>query len=767
MNQHDTKILAIDTGGTMTDTILIDTEGQFVVGKSQTTPDAVGEGIMHSLRDASKQWDLTISEVASRIEMVVYTGTLMLNRIISRTGTSPIGVLTSAGFEDTLRFGRARQSWHHLSLQERLHAVSHFHPEPLVAREFIHGVRERILPSGHEMIPLYEEDVREATEHLIDQGAKAIVICYLNSFIATDHEIRSEQLVQEVLDRRGVSIPIFLSHKVHPIIGEAGRINSVVIQVYAAEPSRVQLKELEGEFRNQGSSASVRLLTNYGTTVSTSFDQMIHTVNSGPTGGVLGSKFLGKAYDIKYMLATDVGGTTFDVGTILNGDLLLRDTGMIDQFLVNTPMVAVDSIGSGTGSYVRVDPVTQRVRLGPDSAGYRVGVCVPASGVDTVTVNDANLILGYLNPDNFLGGQVKLDRERAIELFTEQVAKPLGVDVYEAAWGVHQLTNLTLKLHLQQVMLGMGFGPEIFHVAGYGGGGPLHVIGYTDGLNLAGVMIPSWAPGFSAFGAACGEYGMRQEISTDLFLPPPANVKPKGLAKDVMQGAYGILPLEVKSLVDAGVDAGSTFEQAMGMVLNMHALEKLGQLWNGLLALIVHETEREGLSRTRLRYVASVRMRYAGMLDDLEVTLDHFDLTKGLDGTVLMQMIEIFEESFDKVYARAARSTDFGYQITRVILSGYYDSIAPTLMNSELCGQDPKQDTVKETRSLYWGKEMMEAHVYDMELVKPGNVLVGPCLVESSATTLLVPPHYRVYMDRKHVFWVVRPQEQLEKYLDR
>ncbi|CAB3393185.1 MULTISPECIES: hydantoinase/oxoprolinase family protein [Kyrpidia] len=763
MTQRQTRILAIDTGGTMTDTILIDTNGQFVVGKAQTTPDAVSKGIMESLKDAAGQWDINLQEAVSGLELVVYTGTLMLNRVVSRTGMAPLGVLTSSGFEDTLRFGRARQSWHHLSLPERLHAVSHFHPDPLVSRDFIKGVRERVLPTGQVMIPLYEEDVREATLDLLDRGARAIIICYLNSFVNPSHEIRTAEIVGDILKERGIQIPVFLSHRVHPILGEAGRLNAVVIQVYAAEPSRDQLRDLEGTFRDQGSHAGVRLLTNYGTTVSTAYDQLIHTVNSGPTGGIIGAQFLGSVYDLKYLIATDVGGTTFDVGAVINGQIVLRDSGIIDQFWVNTPMVAVDSIGSGTGSFVRVDPVTQRVRLGPDSAGYRVGVCWPEGGVDTVTVNDANLILGYLNPDNFLGGQVKLDRERATRLFKEQIADRLGIDVFEAAWGVHNLANLTLKLHLQQVMLGMGFGPEVFHLVGYGGGGPLHAIGYTHGLDLAGVMIPTWAPGFSAFGAACGEYGVRQEISTDIFVPPPPGVDPTGIALQIMRGAYDILPPDVKGSVDEQLAQGLRLEAAMRGVLNQVALDQLSRAWSSLKGQIELEASREGLDPTRLRFVFGARMRYAGMLDDLEVQTGAPEIKP----ETLSELAEQFEVSFDKVYARAARSTEFGYQITRAVVTGYYESVRPTVPEESLDGETPAQGCRKDHRPIFWNGTWHESDVYEMDRVRAGNVLTGPCLVESPATTILVPPEYRLYMDRRRVFWVVRPGEDVAMYKGR
>lgn len=764
MSKRQTRILAIDTGGTMTDALLVDRDGAFVVGKAQTTPDRIATGILRSLADAAAQWGMSLAEAAGGLELVVYTGTLMLNQVVSRTGMRPIGILTTAGFEDTLRFGRARQSWNHLSLAERLHAVSHFHPEPLVERENILGVRERVLINGHVMIPLYEEDVRRAAETLVRRGVKAIVVGYLNAFANPQHELRSAEIVREVLAQHGVEIPVFLAHRIHPILGEAGRLNAVVIQVYAAEPFRSQLEDLHQRLAEAGSRASVHLLTNYGTTVSTRFEQLIHTVNSGPTGGIIGTRFLGDVYGLRYLIGTDVGGTSFDVGAVVNGQVILRDTGIIERFWVNIPMAAVDSIGAGTGSYVRIDPVTERLRIGPDSAGFRVGVCWPESGVETVTVNDADLILGYLNPDNFLGGQVKLDRERALRAFREQVAEPLRMDVYEAAWGVYKLVNLKLQLHLKQVMLGMGFGPETFHVVSFGGGGPLHTVGYTDGLPFAGVMIPSWAPGFSAFGAAAGQYGMRQEISTDIYVPPPEGIQPADLALQIIRGVYPNLPPEVRAQVDSAVAAGKRMEEAVSAVLRFAAALRLAEAWNRLRAQIEEEARREGLDLGRLRLEGAARMRYAGMLDDLEVTAPRPE--GNLE--VLEQLVRGFEQTFDQVYARAARSTEFGYQVTRVILTGYYEGIRPHVAEAQdLAAPTPPPAALKDRRPIYWDGRWHEAPVFEMQALSPGNVIDGPALVESPASTLVIPPRYRVYLDRRRVFWAVRPWERLEAYIGR
>lgn len=756
----DPVILAIDTGGTMTDTILIDRRGHFVVGKSQTTPQHEASGILTSLRDACRQADKELEDVCPGLELVVYSGTIMLNRLVGREGVTPIGLVTTAGFEDTLRMVRGDvQSWKDLSIAERLHAVSHFPSEPLIERRFVKGVRERVLPTGHVMIPLYEDDVRDAARELVRLGAKAIVVAFLCSFANPDHELRAEELVREVLAEAGADVPVSLAHRIHPVFGEGGRLNSVVIQVYAAEPSREQFRTLKREFEAAGARAPVRVLTNYGTMVSPEYDRLVHVVKSGPTGGILGAKFLGDVYDLRYLMATDVGGTSFDVGAVLDGKPILRDQGIISRYWVNLPQVAVDSIGAGTGSYVTVDRVTGRLRIGPESASYRIGTAWPEGGVETVTVNDANVVLGYLDPDYFLGGQVKLDPERALAALTAQVAEPMGVSAHDAAWGIHNLVNLQMRLFLQNSLLGMGFGPEQFHVAAFGGGGPLHAAGYTDGIGFAGVMIPAWAPGFSAFGAACADFGMRHEISTSIYSPPRPGVRPGPIALSIMQGVHQMLPPELRAQVDERVERGEAFEEAMREVLSRIAAGELTALWDRLRFEIEEEVRRDGMDPARLSYTQGARILYTGMLDDLEVSTNG----GGSPEHTLASLVEAFEETFERIYARAAKSPDFGCTITRAVVTSHYQTVKPRLEELGLVDRIPAAATLKERR-IYHGHEWHDAVVYDMDSLLAGNVVAGPSVIAAPATTILVPPGYRLYLDHHRVFWAVRPGDDVDAY---
>ncbi len=733
-------VLGIDTGGTMTDTVLVDGNGNFVIGKAQTTPHFEAEGIINSLRDAAKKWGLEVEEAAKSLKTIIYTGTIMLNRILERKGLQPLGIITTAGFEDTLRIGRSRQAWNVLSYAERLHAVSHFHPEPLVPRNMIFGVRERILLTGIEMIPLYEEEVVEATRNLIKRGSKAIIIAFLNSWANPSHELKAEKIVKEVAKEMGVEIPVFLSYRIAPILGELRRLNATVVQVYAAEPSREQFGMMRESFEAIGGKAPLFVFTNYGTVVPPEFERLVHTINSGPAGGAVGVKYLADMYDHKYVIGTDVGGTTFDVASIIAGQPTIVPLTIAERFELAVPSIQVESIGSGTGSYIRVNPITNSISIGPDSAGYRVGVSWEEGNVDTVTVNDAMLILGYLNPDYFLGGDITLNKSKAEKEFEKQVSEKLRVDLHDSAWGVYEMVADQMRLHLESIARGLGFSPENFYLVSYGGGGPTMTAAIVSGLRFAGVMVPEIAPAFSAWGATLADIGIRAEKSLEAYVPPLPGIYPQGIALNIVQGIAEMLGVKLK-----------TKEEIEGIrnIMYQNAVNVLSQAWDELKSYVAQEFNRSGVEG-KITWKAAVRMLYAGMLDDVEVEYGSSEITEKL----VVDLCESFDDLFEKIYASSARSREFGYTITRAIITGIVELSKPTLKEEKEEESKPPKEAFKGEREIYWDGKWYKAEVYEMGNLKAGNKIGGPAIIESPASTYVIPPEWSTKLDTKRVFWL-------------
>ncbi|MEM0088279.1 MAG: hydantoinase/oxoprolinase family protein [Archaeoglobaceae archaeon] len=731
-------VLGIDTGGTMSDTVLVAEDGSFVIGKAQTTPANESEGIINSLKDAAKKWGLGLEEAIGSLRTVVYTGTIMLNRILERKGLQPLGIITTAGFEDTLRMGRSRQAWNTLSYEERLHAISHFHPEPLVPNNMIVGVRERILITGTELVPLYEKEVEEAVKILIKRGAKAIIVMFLNSWANPSHEILAEKIIKNVLAEMGKEIPIFLSHKIAPVLGELRRLNAVVIQVYAAEASREQFKKIESSFREKGCKAPLYILTNYGTVVPPTFERLIHTITSGPTGGAVGVKRLAEIYGFDYIIGSDVGGTSFDVTAIIAGQPIMAPYTVIERFEAAVPSVKTESIGAGTGSFVRLDPVTKALKIGPESAGYRVGVCWEEGGIENVTINDAMLVLGYLNPDYFLGGDIKLDKKRAEREFERQIAKPLEIDLISAAWNSYAMVSEHMKLHLESIARSLGFSPESFYLVSYGGGGPSMVAAYTSGLKFAGVMVPEIAPAFSAWGATLPDLGIRAEKSVEVYVPPLPGIRPVGIAEMIMRGIAQLLGIKIR---------GKEEIEGLRNLLIQNAVNVLSSTWKELHGYICEEFRGVG---GEIEWKAAVRMLYAGMLDDIEVDSSSIEATEEL----IKELCEKFDDLFGRVYAISARSKEFGYTITRAVLTGYLKLPKPSMKEETEVGLKPPSEAFKGEREIFWDGRWYRALIYEMDKLRPGNVIEGPAIIESPASTFVIPPTNRTKLDKRRIFWL-------------
>jgi len=708
--------MAFDTGGTMSDTFTIDEQGTFVVGKAQTTPENESEGILNSIIDALEQWNIKIEDSGNSIEALVYSGTAMVNRLLERQGNSNIGVIVNAGFEDLHRLGRALQCWIYLDYGGRLHAREHEHPEPLIPRKQIKGVRGRINFWGDELIPLYKKDVEKVVNELLSMNVESICVCLLCSYMNSSHELQVRMIAEKIMKEKGKEIPIILSCEHNPVRGETPRLNALIIEQYAAEPSRKQLIKIAETMKQKGIPAPLRILTTYGGTMSPYHKTLIPTMVSGPIGGIIGTQFIAGEYGIKNLVSSDVGGTSFDVGLVMERYVPTKWESSMGRFILNIPMIALDSIGAGTGMYVRYNEISGRLEFGPESAGYKIGVCNEQSGVETVTMTDCSLILGYLNPEYFLGGKVILNKDRAYKYIEQQLAAPLNADPYTTARGALDLIEINMKNHLNGMIQGLGFRPENYTLISFGGGGPLHVAGYSRDLNFQEILIPEWAPAFSAFGCTCAEHSYRHEKSVDLVIPPD-----------------GSMVAFVSSI--------------------------LSSTWNELKNNIIKEFETEGRDPSEMVFKPSLRLQYFGMLDDLEVqspveelTINYSPELERYDSPELNEITKKYDDLFEQIFKRGTKSPELGYHITKAIGTGIVPVPKPKLPSNELSGGTPNNEASKGKRNIFWDKKWYEASIWEMMLLNSGNIIIGPAVIEAPATTLVLPPNFKVKLDKHRIF---------------
>lgn len=705
--QSQVQVMGIDAGGTMTDTFFVREDGRFVVGKAQSNPGDESLAILNSSHDALAHWRRDVDDVYPELLTCVYSGTAMLNRVLQRKGLA-VGLMVNKGFEHVHSMGRAIQSYLGYALEERIHLNTHRYDEPLVPLARTRGVTERTDVQGEIVIPLRENEVRQVTRELVAQGSKAIVICLLQSHKNGASEQRARDLCRAELQTLDCDIPVFASVDYYPQRKESHRMNTTVLEAYAAEPSRQTLKKVSDRFKKHGAKFDLRVMATHGGTISWKAKELARTIVSGPIGGVIGSKLLGETLGYENVACSDIGGTSFDMALITKGSFAIASDPDMARLVLSLPLVTMDSVGAGAGSFVRLDPYSGAIKLGPDSAGYRVGTCWPESGLDTVTVSDCHVVLGYLNPDNFLGGAIKLDVQRARAHILAQVADPLGLSVEDAAAGVIELLDLQLREYLRSNVSAKGYSPTEFVCFSYGGAGPVHAYGYTEGLGFKDVVVPAWAAGFSAFGCACADFEYRYDKSVDLALPQRACDNDKSQAAATIQAA-----------------------------------------WSDLAAKVIEEFRINGFAPEDVILRPGYRMQYMGQLNDLEINSPIAGASTAQDWD---RIVEAFEDTYGRVYARSARSPELGFSVTGAIMRGMVATQKPVLPEDPDGGPRPPKDARVGTRALYRHKVWHDAVIWKMEALKPGNTITGPAIVESDATTFVVPKGFVTTLDKHRLF---------------
>lgn len=705
-------IMSMDAGGTMTDTFFVDDTGRFVVGKAQTTPADESVGFGRSVEDALAQWGETPDAVFPRVATGIYSGTSMLNRLLERKGRR-LGVIVTAGQEDYFQLERGIQTYLGYSYQDRLKVATHRHNQPLVPRERMKGVRGRIDLFGTEAIPLYEHEAEAAVAELLDMNVEGIVVNLLFSYANPAHENAVKAAALKVMAEKGKEVPIYLSSELYPVMQDFARLNTVTIEAYAAEPSRGQFQKIADRAKNFGGQFELRVMASHGGTISTEARELARTLISGPIGGMVGARYLGGELGIGNIVCSDIGGTSFDLGLITGGEFTTKTQPDMARFVLKLPLVDIDSVGAGTGSYVRLDPISKRIEFGPDSAGSRIGMCFEQGGVDTPTLSDCNIILGNLNPNNFLGGEVVLNKERSYQAIKERIADPLGLDPYDAAEGVLQLFENHLRNEVYARVFGKGYSPEDYTLFSYGGGGPMHVAGYTKGLHFADVLVPAWAAGFSAFGCACADFEYRLDRTVNVATPSP------DLAPQAFEQSFGLL--------SGAVNAG----------------------WEGLRAKVKDEFAKSGVESDQIDYRHCLRVQYVGQLNDVEIELP-FEAIRSADD--IRDIIERFEVAYSKEYSRSAKSPELGYLVTNVLVRGVVKVMKPALPSLPLSGPEPKPEAQKEIRPIYRDGKWHNARIFDMEKLMPGNVITGPAVIEAASTTFMVPNGAETRLDQHLIF---------------
>ncbi|HKY93508.1 MAG TPA: hydantoinase/oxoprolinase family protein [Nevskiaceae bacterium] len=695
--------IALDSGGTMTDAVVVDTSGNFLVGKFLTNKQNESVSFLGSITDAAKTAGKELRSTLSQADVIVYAGTIMLNTLLSRTGAK-VGLITSQGFEDYLLMEKAEGGWLSYPYSDRLHTVTHYHQDPTIPRERIMGAQERLDMFGQVVIPLREQDVIDATKRFLDMGVETIAVMFLWSHMNPVHEQAAEKAIRSVT----TEIPVVLSSAMSPTHKEYSRLASVVAQAYAGERSRKHFKNVEKRAREEGFDKEVSTLLAHGGTVPISTPRLYESYVSGPVGGVLGAQYVGELMGTGNVVGCDIGGTSFDVGIIRDGLIpIVREPALL-SFRTNIPMIHTESIGAGMGGELGVHPLTGKLTIGPKSAGSDVGRCYKWP---TPTITDCHILLGYLNPRYFLGGDVQLDLDAAIRAL-EPMAKHFNTETFEFAERAHKLVCSYMQEFLVNMLRGRGYNMRDYTLAMYGGGGPLGLCDVIDGIahNLGDIVTFPFAAVFSAFGVLCAPRRYRYHQSILAGAPPRGAPAADGA--------------------------------------RLHAAGAISEAWEHLEERARADFKLHGWNFKDAKLSRSAYVRFTNQLSDFEVQWPK-ERIKTLDE--VQDLMMRFEKVYTTIYPSQALYSEVGYQILEVALTADVLTPKPQLPKLRMKGPKPPTTSEKGSRKVYWRGKKLDFRIYEMDPLEPGNKIKGPAIVEHPATTLLIAPGDSIELDTRRM----------------
>ena len=686
-------IIGVDTGGTFTDVVVLSNAGEVWTAKASTTPDDFSRGVMDAVDEAARTAGIETSQVLGNTTLFKHGSTVATNALITHSGVR-VGFITTKGFEDTTEIMRAIGRVDGLSADEIKHVTWITKPEPFVQREQIIGVRERMDYQGHEIVPLNRADVMDAIRRLIEEDkVEAIAVSLMHAWANPKHEEEIRAFTAEADPHRKVYWSFGSS--ISQVAGEYARANTAILNSYLGPTVERYLKGLETKLQSGGLKGPLLIMQGNGGVAHREHVSAIANLQSGPAGGMIASAYVAGLLKHQNVITTDMGGTSFDVGLITEGYWRYAQEPIVERFRMLQPIIDIESIGAGGGTIAQVEAETGRLLVGPRSAGASPGpVCYDAGG-EQVTVTDADLALGIIDPNYFLGGRKNLNKEKSLRAIEEKIARPLKLKVHEAAAGIYDIVNAKMSDLIRRQVVRTGYLPEEFVIYAFGGAGPVHAAGFAAELGIKQIYIFATSPVFSAFGAAAADVIRTRVMSCQYILPAD--------------------PAVVNQRLDA-------IESEMKAAMT-----------------------GEGFKPNQVEFRRFFTMRYRRQTAGVEmpVSWDRFNAKR------MAEMQGAFEKKYEELYGVGAGYTKAGIEISEIRVDAVGKVAKPGLSASRKKKRDLK-GARKSKRQVFFtrpDRKFIDTPVYDYENLGVGAVVKGPAVIELPFTTTLVPPDHRVTVD--------------------
>jgi len=688
--------LGCDIGGTFTDFVLLDDRtGELHINKCLTTPKDPSDAVEHGILELQER----LPGFVTGLDEVIHGTTLVINSIIERKGART-GLITTRGFRDVLELGR--------EIRYAPYDIFAGFPEPLIPRRLRLEVDERVRSDGTVLKPLDPEEVKIVARRLIGEGVESIAVCLLNSFENPAHEL----MIKDVIEGMAPGVSISISYEVLPQIREYERTSTTVTNAYVKPLTGRYLKKLSSRLESLGSKGKLFIMLSSGgiTSVETAAEFPVRIIESGPTAAVISGQYYGKLFDIPEMFCFDMGGTTAKSCLIQGGVAGVVPTfevGRVQRFMkgsglsIQVPVVDLMEIGAGGGSIAKVSRLGT-LQVGPESSGADPGPICYQRGGDRPGVTDADLILGYLDENYFLGGEMRLDKASAEKGIKEQIAGPLGVDFIQAVWGIHDLINETMAAAAKTHIAEKGGNPKVVTVAAFGGAGPVHAYGLSKKLGAPRLIVPPNAGVGSALG----------------FFTAPR-------AFDLVRSH--------KAALDT-----ADFAEMENIFLDLEAEGK--------------RTLKKSGAVEEVTFERSVDVRFVGQGSETNIDIPERDFNQ----VTPRRIRERFDQIYQKLYGRTYPDTPVEF-INFKVRARLPERLLQLQKLKKKQGR--LEDAVKGRRPAYsaLAKDFIPHTVYDRYRLSAGAEFAGPAIVEERESTVVVGEDAAARVDEYGFLWIDLP----------
>ena len=694
--------LGIDVGGTFTDFLMVDENGEHAIFKSLSTPQDPSIGVGNGISAIADHLNIPSEDFLKQVEIIVHGTTITTNAVLTRNGART-AFITTGGFRDVLNMRRG--------LRSRQYDSRYAPPEPFIKRRDVYTVEERVDCEGKVLTPLNDDHMRAVIAEMKGKDYAAIGVSTLFAFMNPAHEKRIGEMLKEAFPDTYIS----LSCEILPQVRVYERNSTVALNAYVGPILSRYLNTSRGKLTNGGFGGTYLIMQSNGGVMSPELSSRfaVNTLLSGPAGGPVAGQFVAGIHGLNNLITVDMGGTSFDVCLIKDGQPAITTEGDIGGYRVALPVLDIVTIGAGGGSIASVD-ASGLLQVGPQSAGADPGPACYGKGGTKPTVTDVDLLLGYLDPDYFHGGDMTLDTAASVKALEENVARKLGISVIEAASGVYKMININMAMGVNLVSVAKGHNPRDFAMVVAGGAGPIHAAQIAKDQDIPLIIVPRGSSVFCASGM---------------------------LMSDLKHDYVHTYTIE----------------------LDNADIAHMTRICENLLREAKSTLETEGIPEDRIQNSFTVDICYLGQFNEVNVPLP-----MSSEGVVrnedIRYLTELFHQTHDKLYGYSMPGAEL--RLINIRLQSVGETEKPQFKPSQGQGPDASK-ALKSNREVFFEGKGVDTPVYDGLKLQHGNMVFGPAIVEEPTTTIVVPPDFDLTCDSYDNYVMYRKNEKLKDIIDR